>query len=187
MGAVSEAKYDFYLAGPFFNDQQKATMDSAKEVLQTFGLVICDPRDLSPVLVDMDPGSRGEWAAEVYRRNIDAMEDSFGIIACIDDRDTGTSYELGYMSAQRRWQDQEDIWSGPIITFSGFGHGANVMLSQATDLHFPTITDMIAGFNTCITALREAHHDPKVTMFGWGMWFGEIMGKRSGQHLETTE
>lgn len=133
-------EYDIYLAGPFFNPQQKATMDAAKAVLIAAGAKVCDPRDLNPVLVDMDPAERKAHTTKIYNGNIEAMINSSSIFACIDDRDTGTAFELGYMAAMR-----DSMTTGlPIITFSGFGHGANVMLSEATDAHFQYIADLAA-------------------------------------------
>jgi hypothetical protein len=169
-------KYDFYLAGPFFNDQQKRTMDTAKSFLETSGFAVCDPRDLSPVLVDMAPEMRARHTSEIYTRNVDAMEESFGIIACIDDRDTGTAFELGFMVHQRRAREDHDDWTGPIITFSGFGHGSNVMLSEATDMHFQTIADMQFGFSKCMDAFRAAQRDPSVSVLGWAAWLRYIIG-----------
>jgi nucleoside 2-deoxyribosyltransferase len=135
---MSRFKYDVYLAGPFFNDKQKATMHAAKEMLQSHGLIVCDPQDLSPVLVDLPPEERKKHVKDIFTNNIDAMNRSFALLACIDDRDTGTSFELGYCFASFKEK-------GPILTFSSQGFGANVMLSEATNAHFETLGDLDVG------------------------------------------
>lgn len=132
-------KYDIYLAGPFFNDQQKATMDVALSALRAVGYVVCDPRDLSPVLVDMPPEERKKFTAEIYQKNIKAIDESYIVIACIDDRDTGTAFELGYTIGSMEERDCG------FATFSGFGHGCNVMLSEPSLHHWSTTQEMIEG------------------------------------------
>lgn len=120
-----------YLAGPFFNDKQKATMAKAKAVISGYFEVI-DPQELGPVIVDVPKEERTpEMFRAIFDANIKGLENADILFACIDDRDTGTAFELGYFFAGAgRWS---------IVTFSGEGHGANVMLSQATGTHLPTL------------------------------------------------
>lgn len=132
-------KYDIYLAGPFFNDQQKATMDEALKGLRAMGFTVCDPRDLSPVLVDMPPEERKKFTRQIYCKNVEAIDDSYIVIACIDDRDTGTAFEIGYTMG-----NMADRHCG-FATFSGHGHGCNVMLSEPSLHHWSSVSDMVYG------------------------------------------
>lgn len=129
-------KYDFYLAGPFFNDAQKATMQEAKVALNLLGITVADPQALGPVIVDTAPERKTpEFFAAIFDGNIYGMDESWGIIACIDDKDIGTAFELGYMFANSKGQR-------PIFTFSAKGTKTNVMLAQCVDRHFETIEEM---------------------------------------------
>jgi len=132
----SEYFYDVYLAGPFFTDEQKRVMDHAKEECFKHGIKVCDPRDLNPVLVDMAPEERKKHTRNIFLSNITAMRDSFMLLACIDDRDTGTAFELGYFYS---------LGDRPMATFSDKGYGCNVMLSEAADFHWPTVEEMSWG------------------------------------------
>jgi len=132
-------KYDIYAAGPFFNDQQRAVMDAAIKGLRELGFTVCDPRDLSPVLVDMTPEERAKVAHEIYHRNIEAIDTSYIVVACIDDRDPGTAFEIGYTVGS-----MAERHCG-FVTFSGFGYGCNVMLSQPAEHHWPYVSDMLEG------------------------------------------
>lgn len=130
-------KYDIYLAGPFFNEQQKATMDEALRLLRENGFTVCDPRDLSPVLVDMPPEERKKFTREIYQKNVEAIDASYIVIACIDDRDTGTAFEVGYVMGSA------DIRYCGFATFSGHGHGCNVMLSEPSLHHWGSVSEMV--------------------------------------------
>lgn len=143
-------EYDVYLAGPFFTDEQKATMDAAKALLLTYNVKVCDPRELSPVITDMDPELRKAALFKgIFDGNIEGMMKSWAIFACIDDRDTGTSFELGFVYALNMFRSRMHEFNartmgrrGPVITFSNKGFGCNVMLSQAADGHYASLADL---------------------------------------------
>lgn len=130
-------QFDVYLAGPFFNDEQRTTMDATKAILLSNGIKVLDPRDLNGIIVD-DPELRKEDRLQkIFNDNIAAMNNSFAILACIDDRDTGTAFELGYFYSMHRLSNV-----APILTFSAKGYGSNVMLAQATHGHFSSLQDL---------------------------------------------
>jgi nucleoside 2-deoxyribosyltransferase len=120
-------KYDVYLAGPFFNDVQKARMDLAKSYLVEAGLRVADPRELGPVIVDTSEGAKTpKFFSDIFDGNIEGMEQSFMIVASIDDKDTGTAFEMGW-----------GYGSGKLMmSFAFEGGKTNVMLGQAVDHHF---------------------------------------------------
>lgn len=130
--------YDVYLAGPFFNTKQKMVMVAAKMILEEAGLSVCDPQDLSPVIVDLPEEERKAQLFEtIYKNNIEGMRRSYAMCACIDDRDTGTAFEIGWFI-----RDMKIVHNGALFTFSGFGYGCNVMLQQAVDGHSDSLDDL---------------------------------------------
>lgn len=133
--------YDVYLAGPFFNDQQKAVMDNAKAILVSCGLRVCDPRDLSPVIVDLPVDQREAHLQKIFDANIVGMLTSWAIVACIDERDTGTSFELGYFFAIAH-HDRDGEPEPLRVTFSANDHGCNVMLSKSVHAHFRNLGEL---------------------------------------------
>lgn len=125
---MREYKYDVYLAGPFFNDKQKNRMDMLKSVLVGHGLQVADPRELGPVIVDSaETVKTPEFFQKIFDGNIQGMADSFMLIASVDEKDTGTSFEMGWFFAQ---------FGRPIVTVSLDNVKPNVMLAQAVDGHF---------------------------------------------------
>lgn len=138
---MCDYKYDVYLAGPFFNAQQKLVMAQVKAMLCDLGLSVCDPQDLSPVIVDLPPEERPKHLKAIFENNIVGMMQSWGIVACIDERDTGTSFELGYFAAMSNWARHGE--PEPLrVTFSAHGYGCNVMLSQSVHAHFANLGDL---------------------------------------------
>lgn len=64
-------------------------------------------------------------ATIILESNIDAILNSDLIIACIDNRDPGTMFEIGYGVANNKH----------IITYSWENYGVNIMISQSTVYH----------------------------------------------------
>lgn len=140
---MQDFRYDVYLAGPFFTDDQKLVMDEAKKLLMSAGLVVCDPREISPVITDASEEERKNLKMKaIFDGNILGMMHSFAILACIDDRDTGTSFELGFMYAMTAVSDATMRPEGPRITFSAKGYGCNVMLSESVHGHYSTLDEL---------------------------------------------
>lgn len=131
-------QYDVYLAGPFFTPAQKIAMASIKRTLQAAGLRVFDPQEANPVLSDMSAGERTQAvAACIFADNTSGMEYSTAVIAWTDDKDTGTSFELGYfycLSGKCR--------GVPIMTISLTGKPSNVMLAQCADAHFTSLDNL---------------------------------------------
>ena len=139
-------RYDLYLAGPFFTDQQKATMDRVKALCEKVGFIVADPRQLGPVIVDTpDKKKTPEFFKKIFDGNIDGMDESRFILACLEDKDIGTSFELGFMYCSGK----------PIISFN-FGEGkTNVMLGQAVDFHASTFEALEEFLETNIKNYKE--------------------------------
>jgi hypothetical protein len=144
MRKVVDIKYDIYAAGPFFNPEQRETMDSAIKMMKAQGLKVFDPREHGPVLVHMDVEERKKHTKEILQANMDGILRSYMTIACIDDRDTGTSWELGFgVGLNQVIADSYMIkLMIPQITFSGKGFGANVMISESVLGHCHNLTEL---------------------------------------------
>ena len=123
-----QCKYDFYLAGPFFNPEQVARMDQVKAMLVRQGFVVGDPREMGPVIVNASAEQKTpEFFNKIFWGNVDGMEDSFMILACLDFKDIGTAFELGYFFKSKKI----------VLTFAFDNPKTNVMLSQAVADHWP--------------------------------------------------
>jgi nucleoside 2-deoxyribosyltransferase len=134
-------EWDVYAAGPFFTPAQKVVMDDAKRIITSSGLKVCDPREVGPVVTDLPPEQKGpELYRQILSGNVNGIERSYAIVACIDDRDVGTAWELGYNYALTRVTGK----FRPRITFSSQGYGTNLMIAQSVNLHCKTLPDLSA-------------------------------------------
>ena len=90
-------KYDFYLAGPFFNDRQlrlQAEIEAA--------MIINKKNCFSPRL---DAGTLGDNPTKkdmlnVFNKDLEAINECECLFANVSFRDTGTSVEIGYALAK---------------------------------------------------------------------------------------
>ena len=85
-------KYDFYLASPFFNDEQIKRENKVKNLLRGFGFKVYAP---------MEHGIVGGIASqdsvtETFKSNVEAINNSEYVIAITDGKDMGTIWEAGY-------------------------------------------------------------------------------------------
>jgi nucleoside 2-deoxyribosyltransferase len=130
-------KYDVYLAGPFFNPTQVERMDFVKAKLLEQRISVCDPRELGPVIVNASENEKTpEFFAKIFKGNVDGMDESFMILACLDEKDIGTAFELGYFYKSGK----------PVLSFAFTNPKTNVMLSQAVDAHFRKISELVEFF-----------------------------------------
>ena len=138
--------YDIYLAGPFFNDAQKARMDLVKSILVEAGFVVADPRELGPIIVDTaNHVKTPEFFMEIFDGNIEGMERSFMMVASIDDKDTGTAFEMGWA-----------FGTGKILfSFAFDGGKTNVMLGQAVDGHFTSVEEFKEFFTSNFDQIKS--------------------------------
>lgn len=114
-----EKKYDFYIAAPFFNDEQNARVDLVEKLLEERGLTYFSPRRDSAV-ADINVEAQRK---RVFKLNCDSILKSRGVIAITDGKDVGTIFEAGYAFA-----------NGIPITYVAFTLGDapfNLMLSES--------------------------------------------------------
>lgn len=85
-------KYDFYLASPFFNDEQIKREESIKKTLRGYGFSVYAPREHGIV------GSLAsqEAVTSTFNSNVEAIDNSKMVLAITDGKDMGTIWEAGY-------------------------------------------------------------------------------------------
>ena len=112
-------KYDFYLASPFFNDEQIIRQNKVKSLLRSFGFRVYSP---------MEHGIVGSIASrdsveETFKSNIEAIDNSSKVIVITDGKDMGTIWEAGYAYGKKI----------PIVYFAEtLGNNSfNIMLSES--------------------------------------------------------
>ena len=91
-----EKLYDFYLAGPFFNQQQLDMQEKIEMLMKISNKKCFSPR--------LDAGTLPKDATkkdmlDVFNADLKAIEDSYALFANVSFRDTGTSVEIGYALA----------------------------------------------------------------------------------------
>lgn len=90
-------KYDFYLASPFFNEEQIKRENKVKNLLREFGFRVYAP---------MEHGIVGNIASqdsvtETFKSNVEAIDNSEFVIAITDGKDMGTIWEAGYAHGKK--------------------------------------------------------------------------------------
>ena len=85
---MSEDKqYDFYVAGPFFDPEQTASMERLEKILEDHGKVLFKPRFVSQI-------------EEVgFADDIHGINAAKAVVANLMDEDPGTMFEIGYAHA----------------------------------------------------------------------------------------
>lgn len=122
-------KYDFYVAGPFFNDDQLKSLKSVEAAAINF--VQFQPRRDAGVLGDK-PTQHD--MLNVFMEDVKAIDDSKFVLADLTYHDTGTSFELGYAFAKHI----------PVIIFCDEtkGRKLNLMLAASSLASFTKIEDL---------------------------------------------
>jgi hypothetical protein len=158
--------YDVYLAGPFFNDDQKERMDLAKSIILEAGLTVADPRELGPIIVDSaEHVKTPEFFAEIFEGNIEGMQNSFMMVASIDDKDTGTAFEMGWAYGTGM----------PLFSFV-FNEGkTNVMLGQAVDMHLKSIEEFANFFKKYAIVIQNCDIEELFSLMAIDSNFGALM------------
>ncbi len=123
-----------YIAAPFFTEGQLDVVRKIELLLESKGIEFFSPRS-EGTLKDMSAEERKVAMGEVFRSNVDHMDWCTHCVAVIDDYDTGTVWEMGYLYATHK----------KLITFSAQYHGINVMLNESIEAHTITYESIIDG------------------------------------------
>jgi len=122
-----------YLAAPFFNPEQVATVFAVESAIEIQGHELLSPRRRGPILKDLSPEDRRLAAKKVFQTNCDDIDACQGVVAVIDDRDPGTIWEMGY--AYRA--------SKKIYSFTMHDYGVNVMLQGCIQGHARGVAELV--------------------------------------------
>ena len=87
-----EEVYDFYLASPFFNDEQRERMSQVLDVLRDRGYVVYAPFEHGIVAAEED----SDTIYKTFMSNVEAIQSSHRVLAITDGKDMGTIWEAGY-------------------------------------------------------------------------------------------
>lgn len=85
-------KYDFYLASPFFNEEQKERERRVCSILREAGYDVYAPFENGVLTPDSGYGDR----VLTFQNNIDAIKESKTVFAITDGKDVGTIWEAGF-------------------------------------------------------------------------------------------
>jgi len=147
--------YAFYLAAPFFNDEQREVCQAIEDAAKNAGVRCFSPRRDAGVL---RPDSSEFDRRAVFNHNLIGLRNSKYVLARIDDFDPGVLWEIGYAYALQV----------PIVAFSTVpGRGLNLMLAQSA-------IGFISELSNVLLFLRSGVKDA----FDWTpvkrLWEGEI-------------
>jgi nucleoside 2-deoxyribosyltransferase len=118
-----------YLAGPFFTAAELDTILQIEMLLTRLGIDHFSPRRDQPQFKPTAPmAEKRAMAKRIFNTNIDQLGACEKVLACIDDFDPGTIFEIGVA-----WGLGVEGISPTIIAFTTQGHGLNLMLSEACD------------------------------------------------------
>jgi nucleoside 2-deoxyribosyltransferase len=122
-----------YLAGPFFNDEQRASIASVEQALSSRNIPFFSPRLECLCPPDADQSMR----QKAFNMNVCHVLDASLLLAVIDDRDVGTAWEMGLAYQSRNFV--------PIVAYTAhLNRGINLMLAEG-----------VHGFVQGLPALEE--------------------------------
>lgn len=117
------ARYDFYAAGPFFNEAQVASMERMEAVLEGHGHTLFKPRFASDVATAGPKGCFDDDCAGILA--------SRAVMANLMDEDSGTMFEIGFAYAH-------GIRVYGYLEGLGAGGRVNLMIAQS-------VTGLVSG------------------------------------------
>ena len=109
-----------YIAAPFFNPIQLDLVKNIESILKENGIKFFSPRYMG-TLKDMTPEEQANSHETIYNANINNMNECTHMVAIVQEKDTGTIFEMGYFAAQRK----------DIVMYTEQMGTVNVMLGQA--------------------------------------------------------
>ncbi len=131
-----QPKPKVYIAAPFFTDDQLKRVTIVEEALDLMEIEYFSPRS-GDMLSDVT-GSQAEKQAiakKIFESNVEHIERCNILLAILDERDTGTTFELGYAVCFAKILAEDHGEKYTIITMNLSGKGLNVMLRECVDTH----------------------------------------------------
>jgi nucleoside 2-deoxyribosyltransferase len=130
-----------YIAAPFFTPQQLATVMKIESMIDDVEKIDFYSPRMDGVLQDMTPELRAASYASVYQKNVDMIETCDAVLAVLDEKDTGTIWEMGYA---RGHHGHRNMTFGIYSFTSSPQTKSNVMLAQSTDGHISGFAELSA-------------------------------------------
>lgn len=125
-----------YIASPFFTEKQLDFVREIENCLDDNGIEYFSPR-FQGVLQNMTPEMKSKSLHDMYLSNVTNVKSSDILVAVIDDRDIGTTFEIGYAAALQI----------PVITLTNHDYQVNVMIKECCTAHLKslvTLPDLIS-------------------------------------------
>jgi len=137
-----------YIASPFFNPIQLERVKWIEENLETLRINFFSPRSFG-TLQEMTIEEKRISSKKIYNSNVDNIRDCTVFLAVLDDKDTGTIFELGYAAAYAQFEADAGMWQNiiTIVSMSFEGKGLNVMLRECVDTHISSKDNFRGIFN----------------------------------------
>ncbi len=126
-----------YLAAPFFNKTQLDFVVELERVIIHANYELFSPR-LGVAAVEMNGilanNSEPSWELreEVFKANVENIDDADLLVAVTDDFDPGVLFEFGYAYCAHV----------PIVSITQVGYGCNLMLAQSVIAHVKTLQQL---------------------------------------------
>lgn len=127
-------KYDFYVAGPFFNEEQIKSMEKVETILNKYNKTMFRPR-FDAGCIDLKTSTNKDCYI-TFKNDLLGIESSKIILANTTYKDSGTSVEIGYALNI----PHVDIWLINDIKTSG--KKVNLMLAQAAKNSFSSYKEL---------------------------------------------
>lgn len=122
-----------YLAAPFFTPSQLHTVEQVEHALLSAKDVhLYSPRQDGIVLKDLPVHARAAKCKQVFATNVEKLDWCDLVVAVIDDRDTGTTWEMGYAHGKGK----------RIVTYTTQDYGLNVMLQACVCAHVKSLANL---------------------------------------------
>jgi nucleoside 2-deoxyribosyltransferase len=109
-----------YIAAPFFNEQQIKIVEAVEIALESRDINYYSPRSEGS-LSDMTREQQEQARRYIFETNVNNMNICTHMLACVEYKDTGTIWEMGFMFAQGK----------PIVMLSSDLSKINVMLAES--------------------------------------------------------
>ena len=108
-----------YIAAPFFNEEQIRIVKSVELALESRNIEYFSPRS-EGTLSAMTREEQEKSRRSIFESNVKNMRECTHMIACVEYKDTGTIWEMGFMFSQNK----------PLVMLSS-DYKVNVMLAES--------------------------------------------------------
>lgn len=146
-------KYDFYVAGPFFNDDHLKSIGKIEKILTKHNKTMFRPR-YDAGQIDLSKATEYE-CFQVFRNDLIGIESCRAILADTTYKDSGTSVEIGYAYGL----SHTDVWI--LNDTKTSGKKVNLMLAQAAVNSFSSYSEL----DKFLTALEKDEKTNHVSKF----------------------